>query len=183
MKRGGSRVLLRFFCLKTIQDHSLTAKTRFTYSLSFILCIYSSWDDPEPSPLSNTFIITMVTSNGILILDPALKFHSHVLLQAMKHKQLLSSKILAKTTPVPTNLSKDSYPSGETLATPYVRDNELLQCEVNIHYINDIIHLRMDLSRSRYQKPATKKFFINIGKSKEILKKVNANQYQHNKII
>ena len=100
----------------------------------------------------------------------------------MKHKQLLSSKILAKTTLVPTMLSKDS-PSGETLATPYVRDNELLQCEVNIHYINDIIHLRMDLSRSRYQRPAIRKFFINIGKSKEILKKVNANHYRHKKVM
>ena len=114
---------------------------------------------------------------------PCLKSHSHVLLQTMKRKQLLTSKIFANTTLVPTKLSKDSYSSGETLATPYVRDNELLQCEVNIHFDNDIIHLRMDLSRSRYQKPATKKFFINIGKSKEILKKVNANQYQHNKII
>ena len=96
----------------------------------------------------------------------------------MKRKQFLSSKILAKTTRVPTELSRDSYPSGETLTTPYVRDNELLQCEVNIQYINDIIHLRMDLSRSRYQRPAIKKFFINIGKSKEILKKVNANHYR-----
>ena len=82
---------------------------------------------------------------------------------------------------MPTKLSKESYPSGETLTTPYVRDNELLQCEVNIHYINDIIHLRVDLSRSRYQRPAIKKFFINIGKSKEILKKVNANHYRHKK--
>ena len=120
-------------------------------------------------------------SNEILILNPALRFHSYVLLQTMKHKQILSSKILAKTTLVPTKLSKDSYPSGEILATPYVRDNELLQCEVNIQYINDIIHLRMDLSRSRYQRPAIKKFFINIGKSKEILKKVNANHYRQKK--
>ena len=52
----------------------------------------------------------------------------------MKRKQFLSSKILAKITRVPTELSKDSYPSGETLTTPYVRDNELLQCEVNNHY-------------------------------------------------
>ena len=39
----GSQAPLRFFqnifCLKTILNHSLTAKTRFAHSLSFILCI------------------------------------------------------------------------------------------------------------------------------------------------
>ena len=36
-----------FFFLKTIENHSLNAKTRFAQSLSFILYMYRSWGDPE----------------------------------------------------------------------------------------------------------------------------------------
>ena len=43
MKGAGSRVPLTFFyfcCLKTIQNHSLTAKMRFAHSLSlYLICI------------------------------------------------------------------------------------------------------------------------------------------------
>ena len=42
IKGEGSRVPFKPFCFKIIQNYSLTAKTCFAHSLSFILCIYSS---------------------------------------------------------------------------------------------------------------------------------------------
>ena len=76
---GGSCVLLRYFG-KECWNLSRITPWLPKRVLHIVWALYygnicSSWGDPEPSPLSSTFTVTMVTSNGILILDPAMKFH------------------------------------------------------------------------------------------------------------